>query len=1761
MLLAIPCAAQTCNYTVTSLADSGPGTLRAGLADPHVTDICFQAAGTITLSSTLQILYPVRITGKVTIDGSNQVKIFEVNESSGSDVVQINGLVLTQGNATSEGGPGILSSSGGALQVVQGTVALVSVTITGNTAIFGGGVYNQSTLTLSQCNISGNTSISVPSTQSFGTGGGIYNDANALVVLKDATVSKNSSTDGAGGLYNLGTAEMAGALFSGNTGSSGGAIFNDSNLLITGGTAFSNNTAALGGAIANYGTTQVTQALFTGNVAQSSGALLGEGGALYNGGTAALSESTLSSNSASDAGGAIENFQVIIGIRPLNSSGQSRAAAAPLNPGLTLVNDTLYGNSAPTGSAVDNSFSVTIHNTIIFGTQPPSCNGCANAVSTVTAENLIDVEPYLGPLAANGGTTRTMMPLPGGPAVARGDPNAIVDDTDQRGFSRLSASGSVDVGAVQSHYSAVTYLTQPSNGFINQPIAPPVAVQVLEVDGSTNNYPLGVPVVVSLFTSQGVQASSSLTGTLTQLPVATNDAASFGDLAIDTAGSYELQATIVPSAIASSASQDPAYGVMSNVFVINAAPVISWQPGPIAYGPMPAAELNATATINGAAATGTFVYTFAGTSTPITVGQIYPAGAYKVQVTFTPTGTTLQYTLETSLQINPATPVVTWPTPAAIYTSTPLGSTQLNATATGVTGAALPGTFVYNPAAGTKLTAGAHTLGTTFTPTDTANYTTATAQVTIQVNAVTAANVVLQKSADPIIFGQTETFTAVVTGADGNPFSGGTASFTVDGAAVGSAAVNNGSASVSTTSVSGGTHQVGVTYTNTTTNQTLTATGSLTVNKATPVLTWPTPAAIYTSTPLGSAQLNATATGVTGAALAGTFVYNPAAGTMLPAGSQTLNTTFTPTDITDYTTATAQVSIQVNAVTAARVVLQKSADPITFGQTETFTAVVTGADGNPFSGGTASFTVDGAVIGSAAVNNGSAAVSTSSVSGGTHPVGVTYTNTATKQTLTATGSLTVNKAAPVLTWATPAPIYTSTTLSATQLNAKATGVNGAALAGTFVYNPTAGTMLTAGSHVLRTTFTPTDTTDYSTNTAQTSIQVTTPTAASVTIQKSANPITFGKAETFTAVITGSDGQPYSGGTASFTSDGAAIGAATVVNGSASVTTSSLTAGIHQIAVSYTNSSLPQPLTGSTSLTVNKATPVLNWATPSPIYTSTPLSATQLDATATGVNSGALAGTFAYNPAAGTKLTAGSHALSTTFTPTDTTDYNTNTAQVTIQANAPTAANVAIQESANPITFGQTETFIAVITGSDGQPFSGGTASFTSEGAVIGTATAVNGSASVTTSSLTAGTHLIAVSYTNSSLSQPLTGSASLVVNKAAPVLAWPTPAPILTTTPLGSTQLDVTAKGMNGASLPGTFVYSPAAGTMLSAGSQTLSATFTPTDKADYTNATAQVTIQVDYPSISITSVSPGSATLGTTPLTITLAGSGFTSTSVVQVNGTAIATQVQSSTSLAATLPAADLVNPGTLNLLVHDSQSKLSSNAVQFKVTAPPADVTLSIPQTTGSGEQPNVTIELNNAYPSDLKGTLTLTFAPSASNGVDDPAIQLSTGGRTLNFTVPAGSKTTPQVALQTGTVAGTITVTLTLTAGGVDVTPAALTPIPLPISAAAPVITHVTFTNSSAGLITVAISGFSNTREMSQAEFVFTGTDAGHLRSSKVDVPATLPFSTWYSQSDSDQFGSEFTYTQHFQLSKPDAGVTGVSVTLANSVGTSGSVNSQ
>src|SRR5205814_4901291 len=81
---------------------------------------------------------------------------------------------------------------------------------------------------------------------------------------------------------------------------------------------------------------------------------------------------------------------------------------------------------------------------------------------------------------------------------------------------------------------------------------------------------------------------------------------------------------------------------------------------------------------------------------------------------------------------------------------------------------------------------------------------------------------------------------------------------------------------------------------------------SVNVLKATPVLTWTTPADIVYGTALTTTQLNASSSVV------GAFVYTPAAGAVLSAGTaQTLSVAFTPTDSANYTTASKTVSINV----------------------------------------------------------------------------------------------------------------------------------------------------------------------------------------------------------------------------------------------------------------------------------------------------------------------------------------------------------------------------------------------------------------------------------------------------------------------------------------------------------------------------------------------------------------------------------------------------------------------------------------------------------------------------------------------------------------------------------------------------------------------------------------------------------------------------------------------------------------------------------
>jgi hypothetical protein len=151
-------------------------------------------------------------------------------------------------------------------------------------------------------------------------------------------------------------------------------------------------------------------------------------------------------------------------------------------------------------------------------------------------------------------------------------------------------------------------------------------------------------------------------------------------------------------------------------------PTITWPaPAAIIYGTaLGSAQLDATANYPG-----TFTYS-------PSAGTILDAGTQTLTAAFTPasSGDVASATATNTITVNKATPEISWNAPAPVSVGTVLGSAQLDATAN------VPGAFVYSPAAGTAMnTAGTQTLSVTFTPKDSADYTSATASVSLTASA------------------------------------------------------------------------------------------------------------------------------------------------------------------------------------------------------------------------------------------------------------------------------------------------------------------------------------------------------------------------------------------------------------------------------------------------------------------------------------------------------------------------------------------------------------------------------------------------------------------------------------------------------------------------------------------------------------------------------------------------------------------------------------------------------------------------------------------------------------------------------------------------------------------------------------------------------------------------------------------------------------------------------------------------------------------
>lgn len=190
--------------------------------------------------------------------------------------------------------------------------------------------------------------------------------------------------------------------------------------------------------------------------------------------------------------------------------------------------------------------------------------------------------------------------------------------------------------------------------------------------------------------------------------------------------------------------------VQQTLIIGKATPSITWSnPVDIIYGTtLSATQLNATSSVDG-----TFSYT------PISGTKLNAGSNQNLLVTFTPTDAS-NYTSaskQVTINVSKATPSLSWSNPSDIVYGSALSSTQLNATSS------VTGTFIYAPAVNTKLNAGnAQQLLVTLSPSDDANYFTATAKVSINVSKAQQ-QITFGALPDKIIGDGTFTLTATVS--------------------------------------------------------------------------------------------------------------------------------------------------------------------------------------------------------------------------------------------------------------------------------------------------------------------------------------------------------------------------------------------------------------------------------------------------------------------------------------------------------------------------------------------------------------------------------------------------------------------------------------------------------------------------------------------------------------------------------------------------------------------------------------------------------------------------------------------------------------------------------------------------------------------------------------------------------------------------------------------------------------------------------------
>jgi hypothetical protein len=388
------------------------------------------------------------------------------------------------GNVASSLGGGVLKRDG------TGTVEILDSTFSGNVGSEGGGIYVgvSDEATISETDFLGNAATIDCGAGCGNGGGGIGQGAGELSIVGGLFNGNTSATSGGG--MNLATATVTNAIVSGNVSASFGGGIQILNGSIVGST-ITGNTGGSGGGVFSWGAT-VQESVINGNTATFYGggvaidqdgrverselngnvAALGGGGIAISGETPSIAHSTINGNTAAKGGGIYR-----LDVNEFYGSGGGVVVAGGNFPGDAFLEFlTISSNTAPSGANIYDSGTlgdILLGNSIVaYSDGGSDCNVAVTSQGYNVEEgescglnatgDVDGTDPLLGPMADNGGPTRTRAIPANSPAVDR-VPTPCGGGVDQRGAERPSGagcdSGAFELGGITPSASATPSAT------------------------------------------------------------------------------------------------------------------------------------------------------------------------------------------------------------------------------------------------------------------------------------------------------------------------------------------------------------------------------------------------------------------------------------------------------------------------------------------------------------------------------------------------------------------------------------------------------------------------------------------------------------------------------------------------------------------------------------------------------------------------------------------------------------------------------------------------------------------------------------------------------------------------------------------------------------------------------------------------------------------------------------------------------------------------------------------------------------------------------------------------------------------------------------------------------------------------------------------------------------------------------------------------------------------------------------------------------